>query len=141
MAKAMKRASGRTRGRSRVRGKWLVKRSGKSGRYFSVLNWLSEKGLSSLTCGLLWNSVRAKCGQQLRDSLRSHGCATVAANLQLITADALLDERLANHFCGGMLELVASLADLLIGVEDTVHRSDGTEMCPLIQQFRVGMSS
>ena len=34
---------------------WLAKRSGKSGRYFSVLNWLSEKGLSSLTWGLLWD--------------------------------------------------------------------------------------
>ena len=26
----------------------LPKRAGKSGRYFSVLNWVSEKGLSSL---------------------------------------------------------------------------------------------
>ena len=83
-------------------------------------------------------SSHAKCGQQLRDGLRWHGCATVAVDRHLITADALLDERLANHFCGGMLELVASFADLLIGVEDTLHRSDGTEICALIQQFRVG---
>ena len=34
--------------------------------------------------------------------------------------------------------LVATLADLLIGLEDTVHRSDGTEICALIQQFRIG---
>ena len=27
------------------------KRAGKSGRYFSVLNWLSENGLSLETCG------------------------------------------------------------------------------------------
>ena len=115
---------------------------------------------------------------------------------ELITADALLDERLANHFCGemlgfpagqhpshdvaavdvedhvevvvgplrrseqlrdvprpdligsrghqlrfgirGMSELVASFADSHVGVEDTVHRSDGTEICAMIQQFRVG---
>jgi len=31
----------------------LVKRSGNSGRYLSVLNWLSENGLSSETCGRL----------------------------------------------------------------------------------------
>ena len=55
-------ASGRTRGRSRVRGKWLTKWSGKSGRYFSVLNWLSENGLSSLTWGLLWDN----CGGDIR---------------------------------------------------------------------------
>src|ERR1022692_596713 len=30
------------------------KRSGNSGRYFKVLKWLSEKGLSSETCGRLW---------------------------------------------------------------------------------------
>jgi len=30
------------------------KRSGNSGLYFRVLNWLSEYGLSSETCGRLW---------------------------------------------------------------------------------------
>jgi len=30
-----------------------ARRSGNSGRYFSVLNWLSENGLSSETCGRL----------------------------------------------------------------------------------------
>jgi len=84
-------ASGRTRGRRRVRRKWLAKRSGKSGRYSSVLNWLSEKGLSSLTCGLLWDSGHAKGGQELCDRLGPHGCPAVAVDRQLITADTLLD--------------------------------------------------
>ena len=35
----------------------LAKRSGNSGRYLSVLNWLSENGLSSETCGRLWDLV------------------------------------------------------------------------------------
>ena len=35
----------------------LVKRSGNSGRYLSVLNWLSEKGLSLETCGRLCDLV------------------------------------------------------------------------------------
>ena len=35
----------------------LAKRSGNSGRYFSVLNRLSENGLSSETCGRLWDLV------------------------------------------------------------------------------------
>src|SRR5678809_464648 len=30
------------------------KRSGRSGRYLSVLKWASENGLSSETCGRLW---------------------------------------------------------------------------------------
>jgi len=39
---------------------------------------------------------------------------------------------------GGMTELVTTLADLLIGLEDTVHRADGTEGRALIPKFRVG---
>ena len=35
----------------------LVKRSGNAGWYLSVLNWLSEKGLSSETRGRLWDLV------------------------------------------------------------------------------------
>ncbi len=42
----------------------------------------------------------AKCGQQLRDRLGSHGCTTVAVDRELITADALLDERLLNQSFG-----------------------------------------
>src|SRR5664280_715014 len=34
-----------------------AKRVGKSGRYFSVLNWASEYGLSLLTCGREWDWV------------------------------------------------------------------------------------
>src|ERR1039458_8314808 len=36
------------------------KRSGNSGRYFMVLNWLSEKGLSLETWGRLWVLVTPK---------------------------------------------------------------------------------
>ena len=42
-------------------------------------------------------------GQQLCDRLGSHGCTTVAVNRQLITAYALLDERLSNQSFGEML--------------------------------------
>jgi hypothetical protein len=38
-----------------ARASWIEpKRSGNCGRYFRVLNWLSENGLSSETCGRLW---------------------------------------------------------------------------------------
>ena len=45
----------------------------------------------------------AKGGQELRHGLGSHGCPAVAVDRQLITADALLDERLANQSFGEML--------------------------------------
>jgi hypothetical protein len=35
----------------------LAKRSGNSGWYFRVLNWLSENGLPLDTCGRLWDLV------------------------------------------------------------------------------------
>ena len=37
-----------------------------------------------------------------------------------------------------MTELLTTLASLVIGLEDTVHRADGTEGRALIPKFRVG---
>src|SRR5207245_9394689 len=53
------------------------KRSGNSGRYFMVRNWLSEYGLSSETCGRLWvfvipkSASRKATGLELIDVPRS----------------------------------------------------------------------
>jgi hypothetical protein len=60
-----------------ARASWMEpNRSGKPGRYFKVLNWLSEYGLSLLTWGGS-GLGDPQVGQQERDRLGSHGAAPV----------------------------------------------------------------
>ena len=68
-------------------------RSGKSGRYFRVLNCASLNGLSLETCGRRVRLGDAEVGEQERHRLGGHRGAAVGVDGQLIAADALLGDR------------------------------------------------
>ena len=75
----------------------LSNRSGNSGRYFSVLNWLSENGLSLETCGRLCDFVTPSDAKscatpwEVIDGPRSLWIVSCSSD------DALLDHRLADQ--------------------------------------------
>ena len=57
-----------------VRASWIEpNRSGNAGRYFSVLNWASENGLSLDTCKPGMGLGHAQIGQEQRHGLRARG--------------------------------------------------------------------
>ena len=62
------------------------KRSGNSGVYFSVLNWLSENGLSLETCGRLWVLVDPQVGEQEGHRLGDHRGPVIRMDRQLVLA-------------------------------------------------------
>jgi len=57
-----------------------AKRREKSGRYFRVLNWLSEEGLSLLTYGWEWDWVTPGPASTERDRLGGHRGAAVTVD-------------------------------------------------------------
>src|SRR6266699_1495677 len=58
------------------------KRSGNSGRYFSVRNWLSEYGLSLETCGRLCVLVTPRSASK-KARLGTHGSAAIGMQRKL----------------------------------------------------------
>ena len=91
-----RRSAGSARGRPRSRSN----RSGKSGRYFSVLNCASLNGLSLETCGRAVRLGDAEIGEQERHRLGGHRRAAVGVDGQLVTPDALLGAGLADQHLG-----------------------------------------
>src|ERR1039458_8601545 len=76
-------------------------RSGNSGRYLRVLNWLSEYGLSSETCGRLWVLVTPRSasisatGLEVIEVPRSAWMVRVPATMDCFSQVAAIS-RLAN---------------------------------------------
>src|SRR5450759_3991836 len=66
-----------------------LKRSGNSGRYFMVRNWLSEYGLSSQTCGRLWVLVTTRSA-----SRKAIGMQRELAGPDVLFRATLLDQPL-----------------------------------------------
>src|ERR1039457_1318905 len=64
-------------------------RSGNSGRYLRVLNWLSEYGLSSETWGSAMGFCHAQIGQHQRHRLRGHRGSSIRVYGQRSCGDAL----------------------------------------------------
>jgi hypothetical protein len=81
------------------------KRSGNSGRYFKVLKWLSEKGLSSETCGRLWVFGDAQIGEQKGHGLGGHGGTPVGVEGELAGDDLVLGTGFGDELAGQFLAL------------------------------------
>jgi hypothetical protein len=74
-------------------------RAGNAGRYFRVLNWASEYGLSSdVRAGVGLGD--AEVGEQQRDRLGRHRGAAVGVQAELAAGDALLGAGLADELLG-----------------------------------------
>ena len=84
---------GRSPGSAPGRPRWSRSGPGNPGRYFRVLNWASEYGLSLLTCGPGVGLGDAEVGEQERDRLGGHRGAAVGVDGELPAADALLRRR------------------------------------------------
>ena len=74
--------------------------SGNSGRYFSVLNWASENGLSLETWGGEWLRVTPELRQQQRHGLAGYRGATIGVEEQLAWPDSLLRAGLGDQPLG-----------------------------------------
>jgi hypothetical protein len=78
----------------KARLSWMQpKRSGNSGRYFRVLNWLSEYRLSSETGD-------AQVGHQKGDRLRGHDLAAVSVDVELPSGNLMFGDGLLNEPLG-----------------------------------------
>ena len=84
-----------------ARASWIEpKRSGNSGRYFSVLNCASENGLSFGDVRPRVGLGHAEIGEQERDGLRGHRRAAVGVDVSCSRADALAGARLVDELLG-----------------------------------------
>ena len=81
-------------------------RSGNPGLYFRVLNWASEYGLSSETCGRPWLRVTSRSMQEVVHRLGNHGRPAIRVQGQVAGADAVPDEVLAVELLGDVLVLL-----------------------------------
>jgi hypothetical protein len=77
-----------------IEAKWR----GKSGRYFRVLNWLSEEGLSLLTYGWEWDWVTPGPASKERDRLGGHRGAAVTVDGHLAAGMCCLAQVAAISF-------------------------------------------
>src|ERR1019366_2401222 len=64
-------------------------RSGNSGRYLRVLNWLSEYGLSSETCGRLWVLVMPRSASISATGFGGHRGSAIGVDGQSVCHDGL----------------------------------------------------
>src|ERR1035437_2304474 len=76
------------------------KRSGNSGRYFRVRNWLSEYGLSSETCGRLWVFVTPKSASRKATGLELIDVPRSACNVSWPGPDVLFRATLLDQPLG-----------------------------------------
>src|SRR6516164_2703857 len=100
--------------------------SGNSGRYFMVRNWLSEKGLSSETCGRLCVFVTPSPldgAEQLAD---------VPAP-QLIGSSSHQFRLLVRR----MKQLIAAFVRFVVFLEHAIHGADRAVIRSFIEQRRV----
>src|SRR5229473_2106167 len=78
----------------------LPNRSGKSGRYLSVLNWASEYGLSSETCGRLWVLATSRSTSKAATGLRRFAGAAIGMQRQRAGGDVMLGHGLGDQRFG-----------------------------------------
>jgi hypothetical protein len=92
---------------------------GKSGRYFRVLNWASENGLSLLQCGREWDLVTTRSASRNATGFRRHRAASVGVDGHLVPVDVLLRDRVAQQPFGQLLGLTGGdhPADGVAGVD------------------------